>query len=1263
MHPVPLVRSFIAVPEAYQHDDLPLDDVRESLVRGKRIQWPNLLTQHRVIILAEAGAGKTFELRATANRLGVDGKRAFFIRIEDIDVDFEDSFEVGTSQDFKDWLRGDDEAWFFLDSVDEVRLTEPRAFERALRAFARRIHPATQRAHIYISGRPYAWRSVADRTLIEEILPFDPPRLEPTGIDNLEVPAPKAADSSPTVLLYLLASLEEPDVRLFAEQRGITDLPGFLDALDRGALQPLARSPFDLEDLIASWLAGDTLDSRLRVMRAGLHRHLRRLSDNSALNVPGFDDALDAVRLLAVAVILTGRQNIALPSALGSSTAIRVESLLEGWSEQAITALLNCGVFSEPIFSQIRFRHREARELLAAEWFCGHLARQGAREQLNMLLFRDIYGEEILPPRLHPILPWLVLFDAEIRQRILAVHPEIAVEGGDAASLPVDVRQALLDTLVQRVIEPDSGLRGLDNAAIARIAQPDLEDRVLKLIEIHVANDDAIFLLGRLVWQGALGGCVPALAPIASDTSRGIYARIASARAVACVGSEADQYRVWGAIIDEGSPLARRLLTEIVTNASPTARTVALLLASIEILDAPEQFEASGLSHALHGLVDRFPVGPPEPDEEPLLALATGLLVFLRREPFVNKGDCEVSKAFQWLMGIALHCIERLIVARSPAALSPVSLNILSDAPVLRFWGEHEYQERKTRIEELVPGWQELNDALFWWLIETRRPIVEDKGEKLDDDWSVSFIGHFFSFDADSFERTIDWVRTRSLDDDKKIALNRSIRTFFAAERPGGWEKSLREVVAGRTDLEAIIDAKLNAKPSPQAVRFEQYEKKRAREEKARDKKKSKDRHWFVETLRADPDAIRHPPGLKPGTLTSWQFNLLQVIEGSGMRSSRAQGANWEALIPEFGRDVAEAYRDAALAQWRAFKPGLRSEGDDTSQIPYALIFAMAGLDIDLAAPNADLPKLSRRDVGRALHYVVWEMNGFPRWFEALYRRRPVASRNFLWKEIEWDLRNSPSGQPFIYVLHHVVYYGAWLQADLGPLIWNWLQANHAANLDCLRYCRTIMVQGGVAATDIANLARSKLANPTTPDAQLAVWQAMWTDADPPPAIQRMSESFTTGTPPTTSFMSAFSIALLGGRREVSPIFGNFRAPTSLKQLYILMHRSVRVADDIQRAGKGVYSPTPRDDAQDARNRLFEMLAEIPGEQTYTAIIQLTQTHPESGYRGWMRVRATGRAVVDGDLPAWTEEEVAKRSKSLSSLPLISGNGGLDATP
>src|SRR4051794_15456967 len=65
------------------------------LRRDKPTQWSDLLEEARVVLLSEAGSGKTEEIRHVCRDLRLRGKHAFFLRIEHLSQDFEASFEEG----------------------------------------------------------------------------------------------------------------------------------------------------------------------------------------------------------------------------------------------------------------------------------------------------------------------------------------------------------------------------------------------------------------------------------------------------------------------------------------------------------------------------------------------------------------------------------------------------------------------------------------------------------------------------------------------------------------------------------------------------------------------------------------------------------------------------------------------------------------------------------------------------------------------------------------------------------------------------------------------------------------------------------------------------------------------------------------------------------------------------------------------------------------------------------------------------------------
>jgi hypothetical protein len=780
----------------------------------------------------------------------------------------------------------------------------------------------------------------------------------------------------------------------------------------------------------------------------------------------------------------------------------------------------------------------------------------------------------------------------------------------------------------------------MDNSAIERIAAPDLGADALALLRRFGSDDDVVFFIGRLVWQGEMRECLPALEQIALDPERGRYARIASIRAVMSLGEEAQKDDLWSAIAAVDKPLDRRLLAELIEWAAPTMRSVELLLASIERLTPYERFEATGLSEAIHRLIDRLPIMADAAPEHPVARMIEGLNGFLGREPYIEHEECHVSKAFSWLMGPALHAVDRLVSGRSAAALQPDTLAILRKVPAVRFWSSGDSKDYKNALGANVPRWQELNDRLYWASVAERRANLAAKGERMTDDWNISFMAPFWRFTAEDFDRCLGWVHEKEMLDDRLVALSRCLVLFVAGDRPTDWLERMQAATSGQAELEAALAQRIDPTPSPAVQKMEAEDRKWKREREAKEDKEQRDRADWVRMLKADPDRVRSPKGLKADEFSRDQYLLLHSVREDGIARDRDWGSAWQQLIPEFGEEVAQAYRDAAIAFWRSYLPQLRSEGAESGSTPYALIFAMAGIAIEFNETEDFLTALSDRDAQHVLRYVTWELNGLPRWFGPLYRARPEVALKAVAKELIWELDHSNADQPTHYILHDILYHAPWLHADISPLILDWLRANDMFNIDNLRYCLNILSSSGVSPDDLADLAKGKLSGGV--DAvQRPRWYALWVDNAPEVAIPALeAELGSLGDAGGSGFAQLFVVSLLGDRHGTGNRTGAFKTAAHLKSLYVLMHRFIKASDDFNRANGGVYSPTLRDNAQDARNNLFNLLSSEPGADAYAAIKALEKDHPAPSYRHWMAKRARERAIADADEPVWTASQI-----------------------
>ena len=117
--------------------------------------WVELLEHSRVVLLVEAGSGKSDEMLAQSRRLVREVLSAFFIPLESLEDGFHYSLESIADQNRFDAWKEDGErlAWFFLDAVDELKLTGGK-LDRALRQLSRALSGHFDRAGLSFRAAP-----------------------------------------------------------------------------------------------------------------------------------------------------------------------------------------------------------------------------------------------------------------------------------------------------------------------------------------------------------------------------------------------------------------------------------------------------------------------------------------------------------------------------------------------------------------------------------------------------------------------------------------------------------------------------------------------------------------------------------------------------------------------------------------------------------------------------------------------------------------------------------------------------------------------------------------------------------------------------------------------------------------------------------------------------------------------------------------------------------------------------------------------------
>ena len=1220
---IPLNRQFS--PISKNHKEVEEFEQSLSFSFGEPKLWDSLLEEYRCIVLAEAGAGKTVEFKEKAAVLKNEGKQAFFIRIEDIDRQFYESFEVGNEDRFNSWLDSTEEAWFFLDSVDEALLTSPRAFERAIRYFAKAIKRGQLRAHIYISSRPYSWRAKDDQELIDSVLFY--PCTETEGLNDSGDKRPSSA-----LKIYGLRPLDRKRITEYCHIRDVEDTESLLNEIDRLSLWNLAERPFDLDAIIAKWSSDKSLDGRLKLLQYNVDVRLKE-SHSNARNALNTDKARDGAQRLAAAVVLTGNVGINVPDSEHSKKGIDADTILYEWDKKHVKILLESGLFNDIMYGAVRFRHRDIRELLAAEFFSKLLKNNSNRSLVESYFFKESFGEDIVTPLLRPILTWLILFDDNICTKTLKIKPEIAVEGGDPSQLSLDRRQKILLEIVERISNDTYEHYAGDNTAIARIAQPDLKIEVLELIERYNNNDDVIFFLSRFVCQGRMVDCIEALIPITVNEKRNKYTRISSIRAVMSCGSQLQKLAIWQNINDSNDIILRRLLVELVDGATSIMSFVDLILNTIPKLTRRKNFEPSGLSTSLSNFIQRA-------DSKVISKLLNGIFSYLKTEPYIERRECQISEQYAWLASVALKCIEELILKKDSYALSNVSLSILANTAALEFLqGEH-YSKLKNDLHKLVPQWIELNDELYWHSIKKAREHLGAKDRPLTNDWKITYLNHYWKFEVTDFLRVLGYIKSRPLIDDRLIALNAAHRIFQHCDSSTNMLADLQKSVEGNNILTEQLEKLLNPIISESMQDFEEKEEARLLKVKAEKVQREKVRKDWITSLRSDPSKISNPSVVK-GEITNNHVWLLEELAKNSSMMTHQHYAQWQGLIPEFGEEVATAYKDFCMSYWRYYRPALRSEENIGNSFSSSLLIALAGLEIE-AIEFADFPKnLNFDELNTALRYLTWELNGFPSWFEKIHQEFPKATEDAVLKELTWELGATKHPDSLNYILHDLVYYAPWLHKYISSKVLDRLMGRSTSIYACREYCVRILIEGGIEPERLNKLAQ-KYITLSLGDDETAWWFALLVDNSPDISVPEfeswLSDLDNDG---ATRAAGIFIVALLGGSHTQKSLSytGKFKTVAHLKTLYVLMHRYIKTSHDIQRAGKGVYSPTTRDHAQEARDMLLNYLVEIPSKESYYALKQLIEEHPDESYRPLMRKRAYKMAESYGNITHWSDQQ------------------------
>jgi len=1208
------------------------------------LHWPDLLSYHRVILLSEAGSGKTAEIRNVTRQLRREDKSAFFLRIENIMSEFEDAFEEGTFDEFESWLTSDTEGWLLLDSVDEARLGDPREFERAIRKLGRLIKSIGAKAHILITGRSTAWRASTDLAICEKAFEFEA-RVRhaiPATANDLDGVVQATASEAELGASFLVVTLDDihgEQIDRFLEATGVQDVKAFRTAVERKEAESLTTRPLDFLELVDFWHEHERIGTRLELMKSSINRRLEERDQNRAEFKPIAPEKLrEGARLLAAATTLGQISTICVPDGEANKTGISVRSILKGWNDADAGALLSRPIFEPGIYGTVRFHHRTVREYLTAEWLNDLIRGAASRVKIESLFFLTQYGLQVINPSMRHVLPWLALLDERIRTRLEDLAPEVFFEGGDPGQLPLSTRQNILRKACEQLAQPAHSWTITDYSAVQRFAHHDLADDINELLRLYRTNDDIVWFLLRMVWHGEVIDSIQEVKQFALSATQK-YTRLAAIRAVIDLGTSQDVADVRLALLEGASNVNREWLAEMIEGLSLNSDWLPWLLKAIErTIEKEHLIGSDNLTMKLSSLASDCPL-------EHLPAFIHGLGLLLEKPPLEEHGFNAISKGFGWLAQVAGISVLRLLKARDLFALNESVLAILSKLAQAHVYDERDIQGLREKLQEIVPTWPELDYKLFWYDVNVARKGRVHREPVTHVSQLLGF-QPFWSLNKENFSLVCDQIVSLTDMQDRLMALSMAFNIYTEHAKPSSWITQLRQATECHADLRARLENLLN--PPKQGI--EEWELKSAEwKEKAarRHAEEAEQRRSWQVGLATNVDLINSP---ERGVMTKNQAYLLDRMRESSSSSNTWSSGDWPSLIAEFGLPVAQAFRNGAVGFWRGYCPTLPSGGAAANSTPYQVILGLTGLAIEYREEPSVFAHMSAEDARNAARYGLLELNGFPEWLPKLFALHPRPVQEIVAHEIQYELDGLHLDSSGNRILQRLRWGGDWMYEELAaPLMARLEQPiKHSESLQLA----LSIVQDSLINDDLLGaLACRHALGENNPDIA-PIWYAVWVGTLPSAAITALASRIDSlSSDEEKAKFAMLTLKALVGSRTASRCRQSYKTVEHAKTLYLLIHKYVHIADDIDRANTGVYSPGLRDDAQHARDGLLAFIRETPGKQAFLALMEIAKAHPAEMLRPWSAFYAQQKATADSRTPPWPPEMVVDFHCYLERIP------------
>ena len=1179
------------------------------------VSWAELLEMPRVVILAEAGTGKTEELRLRAKTLQNEGKSAFFCRMESVaeEKNFRKALLSEEEKHFDKWLKGEDVGYFFVDSVDEAKL-HPFSVDSALRPLSRALNGAQGRARVYISSRASEWDAGRDFSEFHECFPGESPRIA------------------------FLLPLNPEQQELFVEKLGLQGGKAMLEAARRTG-DYLVNRPLDLQATAEYWKKHGRLDSPMKMMKNSVSKNLREWNPERAKQRPlNLDKAQRGAESLAAALTLCGQSRIRIPSrALARPSGMDASEALPNWGEDEISALLDRRIFDPEIYGAVRFHHREVREYLAARWF--HRIHSGGAlsgSTLSILSAFETtkYGESFVYPAMRPVAAWLAQMEngeGDFSRRMLELESVTMMTRGDPSALSPKFRGNVLRAAAKKIAD-NLEAESIYNILLERFEGADIADVVNELLDRFSSSPNVVEFLLWVVRKGKITECANKALDIALNESTADNLRRPAIYAVADISTQ-----------------HAKILAEAATNQVNTWTGQDLASAMSQLFP-----QSMSIDQFIQCIEKKTGAWAGLTDQSYLLEnIALEGMTAGELRKFLN-GILAAAKARAERFG---RWTESLTATLTAKALMPILDS--SDAPhedkdilrAIESLGKYrgiDFSNREDVATKICANSQ-LIHALYW-------RAFQQKGYS---PWFTSNIWRL-SASPELLQAFLSDIRGQ-VDAKKREEALHIVCQIWRPDRPENSDVlvKIQAALASNGEMSQKLEKFFEQSAKQDRRKKRQEAVRLGRKQKAQDEKE-KNLHQSIDILQKMGTQLCDFNAKIDAKISAEIIDAFWYLRGwmldnkptsADESDSDNDSCHWESMIPIFGQKVARCARDGMMKFWRTYTPKLKSEtkvGRNRWSLEGGIVLGMFGLDILNQVHPKWTDELKESDALLAARYAMRYSDQFPDWLAALIRDHQNAMISIFRPEMEKDiheLANDESPNVLPPMLHSGEFVGAFFALMALDILEENSRVQKSAQYDVARLLQ--FLKDDDAAKRRANFYCKQIAEKDDIVEQ-SFWLAEWVRVDANTALAELERHLwkIDNLDEAKKFMENFCGSVGNEMRAHNTQelceMGLWSNISRLQKMLRLTLTHVRYEDDINRAGSGSSSPKIRDHAQDFRRMLFNhMVAECSGEDAHRAMMELSaDADLDDRTRGVLRTYARRCAENDGKFSAWNLDKI-----------------------